>query len=432
MDWKKHIIFVLGILVAGGATGSAQEYLYNPYFLSDYASFQAVDGKTYLEVYTQINYDQLKFVKQDSGYAASYDVTIVLEKDGQRIKERRYEDVIRAATYDETAAMDKLRLCVQGFLLEPGKYTVRLSLHDQNTDRTGKRRATITVPDFSTQTMKISDIQFARKIAATADDGAFVKNGRFIEPNVSRTFGYFSTQMYVYYEIYGLQHEPRQEAPALTVTYDFLDRGGNVVKSLKHKAEMIGPSCVHSVQLPIAELYSGDYRLRVTATDPVSGESAVSERKFTIGWGYLSFRDDTYYEMVSQLAVIASRQEVKSLENLPRKVQRAALLSFWKSRDPSPETPENELMLEFYRRVAHANKSFLGFGTRGWRSDQGKIYLRNGQPASVLRKLDPVSGRAFEVWLYHNPDRKYIFADMTGFGEFALAEEGQVLTAGAE
>ncbi len=431
MDWKKVAFIITGILLTGSHAGHAQGYLYNPYFLADHASFQAVDGQTYLEVYTQINYDQLKFVKTDSLFQAAYDVTIIIEKDGERIKERRYEDYIRVAEFDETTAMDKLRLCIQGFLLQPGEYTLRVSVRDQSTERIGKRRTKVLVPDFSGPEMQISDIQFARKIVPTDQEGAFIKNGRFIEPNVSRIFGYFSTQMYIYYEIYGLEHDPGENA-ALRVSYEILGSDGKVVKSLQHKAEMIGPSCVHSVQLPIAELYSGEYKLRVTAFDPIRGATAVSERKFTIGWGYLSFRDETYFELLNQLTVIASEQEIKSLAKLPRRAQRAGLLSFWKSRDPSPETAENELMLEFYRRVAHANKHFLGFGTRGWRSDQGKIYLKNGQPAVIKRKLDPVTGRAFEVWIYRNPDRKYIFTDMSGYGEFALAEEGQVLTAGAE
>jgi len=44
--------------------------------------------------------------------------------------------------------------------------------------------------------------------------------------------------------------------------------------------------------------------------------------------------------------------------------------SFWKIRDPRPDTPENEYMMEFYERRKYAEKYF-----RGDSSDRGRIYI---------------------------------------------------------
>src|SRR6059036_2023779 len=47
---------------------------------------------------------------------------------------------------------------------------------------------------------------------------------------------------------------------------------------------------------------------------------------------------------------------------------------FWLRRDPDPSTPQNEFKEEHYRRIAYANERFSA-GTRGWKTDRGRIYI---------------------------------------------------------
>jgi GWxTD domain-containing protein len=81
--------------------------------------------------------------------------------------------------------------------------------------------------------------------------------------------------------------------------------------------------------------------------------------------------------------------------------------SFWKQRDPTPGTPQNEYKDEVIKRFQYANK-FFGRGTtrEGWRTDRGRIHMILGEPAS---KQD-FSGRRgvypCEVWYYYgNKDK---------------------------
>ena len=49
---------------------------------------------------------------------------------------------------------------------------------------------------------------------------------------------------------------------------------------------------------------------------------------------------------------------------------------FWKRRDPTPGTEENEFKDEHYRRIVYANLHFpTAFGKAGWRTDRGRIYI---------------------------------------------------------
>lgn len=50
--------------------------------------------------------------------------------------------------------------------------------------------------------------------------------------------------------------------------------------------------------------------------------------------------------------------------------------TFWKMRDPTPGTPENEYKEEIIKRFNYVNKTFRRGSTReGWQTDMGKIYM---------------------------------------------------------
>ncbi|MBE0461515.1 MAG: GWxTD domain-containing protein [Candidatus Aminicenantes bacterium] len=97
--------------------------------------------------------------------------------------------------------------------------------------------------------------------------------------------------------------------------------------------------------------------------------------------------------------------------------------AFWKQRDPTPGTPENEYKIEHYRRINYANQR-LGVGSPkpGWRTDRGRIYIILGEPFqkdsySSLRELWDT-----EIWFYQDmtryglPQAFYVVFYRKGFG----------------
>ena len=60
--------------------------------------------------------------------------------------------------------------------------------------------------------------------------------------------------------------------------------------------------------------------------------------------------------------------------------------SFWKERDPKPETASNEFKDEFDRRVAFADSRFTQSETRGSMTDRGMVFILLGPPTYVGRK----------------------------------------------
>jgi len=102
--------------------------------------------------------------------------------------------------------------------------------------------------------------------------------------------------------------------------------------------------------------------------------------------------------------------------------------TFWKQRDPTPGTPENEFKEEHLKRVAYANK-FYGRGTTrpGWKTDMGRIYITLGAPASI-EHFEPTLGIIpCQAWSYYGDVTKdlpphfiLLFFQRRGLGEYKL------------
>jgi GWxTD domain-containing protein len=89
---------------------------------------------------------------------------------------------------------------------------------------------------------------------------------------------------------------------------------------------------------------------------------------------------------------------------------------FWRRRDPTPDTEENEYKEEHYRRIAFANDRFAA-GIPGWKTDRGRMYIIHGAPDSIeshpaggpyQRTAEEGGGQTvtypFEIWHYRNID----------------------------
>lgn len=65
---------------------------------------------------------------------------------------------------------------------------------------------------------------------------------------------------------------------------------------------------------------------------------------------------------------------------------------FWRSRDPNPQTPENELRQELEKRAAFADSRFSRGETRGSTTDRGMVFILLGPPTYVGQQ-PIISGR---------------------------------------
>jgi GWxTD domain-containing protein len=114
---------------------------------------------------------------------------------------------------------------------------------------------------------------------------------------------------------------------------------------------------------------------------------------------------------------IITPEEEAAFRKLSNSTERDNFVeAFWRRRDPTPDTEENEFKEEHYRRIAYADEHF-GAGVRGSRTDRGRVYIIHGKPDSIdahpaggpyQRTAEEGGGQTstfpFEIWRYRNID----------------------------
>jgi GWxTD domain-containing protein len=88
--------------------------------------------------------------------------------------------------------------------------------------------------------------------------------------------------------------------------------------------------------------------------------------------------------------LLLSAQEFSIYAAAAPSTRAAMLQDYWAARDPDPDTPLNEVHIEFQRRLAHLRRYWGGFDQNGRIDPRGEVYLLLGPP-DVVTIEDPPS-----------------------------------------
>ncbi|HYB53193.1 MAG TPA: GWxTD domain-containing protein, partial [Thermoanaerobaculia bacterium] len=130
---------------------------------------------------------------------------------------------------------------------------------------------------------------------------------------------------------------------------------------------------------------------------------------------------------------LLSADERRTFSGLADPASRSEFIAtFWKVRDPKPETPENEFRDEFDRRADFADARFAQDEVRGSLTDRGMVFILLGPPnyggrkrletgddiadASGLSRYSPSEVRAATQMGGSNTDRAARIDKVTGAG----------------
>lgn len=136
-----------------------------------------------------------------------------------------------------------------------------------------------------------------------------------------------------------------------------------------------------------------------------------------------------FQEFLTSTRYIILPQEKEVFMQLTSDRDRDAFVrTFWKQRDPTPGTPQNERKEEHIRRLNHANKTFSRQTVRpGWMTDMGRFYIMLGEPTSYERIPSSLDLYPIEIWYYHGDAAKgqptyfaLVFFQRGGAGEYKL------------
>jgi GWxTD domain-containing protein len=419
-----YIAFGCGLASAQTDFGHLQEGGV-PFFLVDYASFREETGERYrLEVYYKIFNRGLTFVRYDSRFKASYEIELlVLNKVNKQVTGTSAEEDYLVDTYEDTQSPEDFLINAMNLSLYSGRYKLRARFIDGNSGSESVLEIDLIIPSRTSKKVTFSDIEFVREVSDSTGKSTFNKRGKRVVPSVDRDFGDPDPTLRIYYEIYGGAREPG-EYDLVYEIYGF----GHRFSFQETTRVQIGPETFYRFEsFPLEGFSGGDYMLSLTLWDKDKKKAEI-ERPFQVEWTLLSMLRNDYQKAIDEMRYAGTDEEIKELKEAKEEERLEKWIEFWKSRDPTPNTSENELRDEYYRRLKYANQNFAISNKEGWETDMGMVYIVYGHPDEVEKHPFDQDVRAYQKWYYYkvhsyldtrNVYREFLFVDR-GDGEYEL------------
>jgi len=385
-------------------------------FFVDYAAFREGAGERFgFELYYKILTHALTFVKEGERFRASYEIqAVVSNKINKQVSGTSMDESYVVDTYEETRSPHDFITNQLTISLYSGRYKLRVKLIDHNSGGSFEVEKDVNIPSRMGSKIVFSDIEFVRELSDSTGESRFNKRGKMVIPSVSRSYGDDEPELIFCYEVYGGPATPQSYLREYQIRH--LDQAFSHEETT---AVTLGPetySALDSVSLE--DFPSGDYSLRIALLQE-NQEKARIERNFRIDWSFANQLKNEYGKAIEQLRYVASSDELKELKAAPEEERLQRWLEFWKSKDPTPGTPENELKDEYLRRLKYVNQNLALPTKEGWETDLGMIYMIYGHPDEVDKHPFDRDAPAYQRWYYYQKNLVFLFIDR-GDGEYEL------------
>ncbi len=355
-------------------------------------------GKGELSIMLSIPYDEIHFVKQNSQFKGRFDISIMIFEGKEKRVSESWIEKLSLNEFKLTNSRKKTIEMHKSYDLMPGKYRLEVLITDLKTQNRRKQIKEIDMSKLSIGPLMIGDLYFIK-------DSTAIKGGEDM-PEI----------IYVGFTASGIEGK-YPFTYILQSKNKTLKQGKFEVKLVKERHEYVFP-------VRTADLNYNQYFLTlITVIDSIEYKRSIPLRVQWIGTSSLIPNLEDAIEQMRYLSHTGyfSSRTYKKMINAQGKEKRDYFTETWKSIDPTPHTENNELMNEYYYRVHVANQRFSGH-REGWRSDRGMIFIIYGEPDAVEEHNMEIDTKPYMIWYYYSVNRRFIFIDYTGFGDYQLSE----------
>lgn len=388
-----------------------KEIKFNPKakFFEDYLNFASTEaGKTRLDVFIQVPYSEIQFVKTTTGFESKYNLTVsVFDEDKENLLvEKSWSEKITAKEFDQTISKTNYNLSLRSFNLEPGKYLMRSSFEDVDSRKEYAVETVINVRKIE-QEFAISDMMLISKQTV-------VEGSNKIIPNVSRNVAAKKDGMPFFFEVYSSM--PRE----IKIEYSVLDNGKDKVykEEITKQIDSGRTQIFHNII--DVDLGLGNYVLTVDVKDDKNNLAVSTIKNFISRWMGVPTSIKDLDKAIAQMVYIATSSELDEINDAKSKEEKIQkYLAYWKKKDPDPQSEANPVFDEYYRRVVFANENFSHY-IEGWRTDRGMVFIILSAPNNIDRHPFEYDSKPYEVWEYYELNKSFVFLDETGFGDYRL------------
>jgi GWxTD domain-containing protein len=378
-------------------------------YYQDFLNFRSSkSGMTRLDVFIEVPYNEIQFVKQTDVFESKYTATIsIFAEDKEKlIEEKSWDEKIDVKEFPHTTSPNNFNISVKSFDMPPGKYFIRTSIEDKDSRKTFTANNMFTIRELNTLP-NISDLMFIAKQTAVAGSNKIL-------PNVTRDISVQKDGIPLFFELYS--NSPGK----IILEFNVNDKEKKLVYSdtLTRNIDSGKTQIFHNVK--VNGLGLGLYLIGVTLKDTNNKVIASTLKSFNSRWAGVPSAINDLDKAVAELVYIASTSEKSYIESAPTKEEKIKrYLEFWKKKNPNPAEEDNRVFDEYYRRINFANENFSHF-SEGWRTDRGMVYITLGPPNNIDRHPFDYDSKPYEVWEYYELNHQFVFMDETGFGDYRL------------
>jgi GWxTD domain-containing protein len=353
----------------------------------------------------------LTFSGDGGGQRGNYDVTIDVTQGTTTVKHFDAHKVIRVASFHETQRGDESVIFQQFMSIPPGTYSLSLTLRDENSGNANTQQMSITVPRFGPNTLSTPISIYQVKPRVRLDTvPSLIAN-----PRSTIVLGR-DTLAGLYVEGYGLPATAKVNVAVLNDAH---------VVILKDTVNLVRQGELSSALLdfPVPSIGVGPVTVVTSLVGTADSVHAPLFLSFGDEFGITSFD-----ELLSYLRYFVSPQRVQALRDAPPEQRAALWATFWKQTDPTPSTPDNEALRDYFKRIATANSRFREPGTAGWLTDRGKVYITLGEPDQAGQPMGSngsTSRNRAEIWVYTQYNLRLVFVTQGGIGRLRLSSSSQ-------
>ena len=356
--------------------------------------------------FVEIPFQSLQFIKKEKSFFASYDVSISLRnKKGKRILRKMWSDSIITNDYIQTQSKYRTKKHFVNLKVGKDEYVIDSELYDKDTRNKGSKRIKL---DFSKKDK--TPILFEPIIVTNLEgnwgfnDGEFPLTGKRIT-NIDNGLtliisgfvdtGQFQVEMFL---------DGKNEKDGIIVIDNNETSDGYFITRYKLKKDDLS-----TIGINLKLIIKQNGRERSLFKNISIFKPGLS--------GFIKNVENSF----QQMKYILTNDERKKAKGKKGKELESLFLSFWKERDPTPNTSINELMEEYYIRVNYVNEYFNMSWREGWETDFGMIYILFGPPDQIERSNSTsTSSSIYQVWYYSRLNKQFVFKDQNGFGDFKL------------
>jgi GWxTD domain-containing protein len=383
-------------------------------FNLDVLNFYSPEGtRSRVDVYIEIPLKNMEFKKsktEKNNYYSKFDLNIdVFDLDKNLVFNNLSKEVLSTKETGQEYLSRNSQILTRNLFLPPGEYNVIVSIFEQSTKKRSEIKKEITVEDYSTPAMSISNVMIVSKISTS-------EGKKIITPEVQRNVGTVDT-FFLFFYVY--KNNDDQNVILNCRVLD-PDKKEFFVKkeTIDFTAGLIAQNQVF-VAIPTADMGFGKFTVELTAAS--TNYNAAASSTFENVSPDFPAPLKNIGELVEQLQYIAKDDELEYIRDAKTDLEKQKrFLDFWKKKDPSPNTKRNEVMQEYYKRLINANKFFTTTYTPGWKTDMGMVYVIFGEPSNIERHPYDMDAKPYEIWDYYGDNLQFVFVDNTGFGDYRL------------